>query len=377
MALSGHATPQGTATFRDRFSRAARAGHFRQQQGLWMSSVGIGTYLGDPDESTDRAYTGAVSRAVELGSNVMDSAINYRHQRSERSIGAALAALASQGRLFREEVVVCTKAGFLAPDTEFPGDMRRYFEENFLKPGIFSPEDVAAGVHCMAPRYLADQLERSLRNLGLECIDVFYLHNPETQLSAVPRQEFLRRLRLAFELLERKAAEGKIQWYGTATWSGYRQSPGSRDYLSLDEIATVAREVAGEQHRFRFLQLPFNLAMPEAITQQNQPVGGRASNLLEAARELGITVVASASLMQASLAAGLPPIIRQVLDGLETDAQRALQFVRSAPGIGVALVGMRNVAHVEENLRVAAVPPAPTSQFLKLFQTRFNQASEK
>ena len=368
MALAGYATPQGTAAYRERFPAASQAGHFRQQQGLWMSSVGIGTYLGEPDEPTDQAYTTAVTRALERGANFIDTAINYRFQRSERSIGAALAALAAQGYIRRQEVVVCTKAGFLTPDGTVPGDPRRYFQETYLEPGIFRAEDIAAGVHCMAPRYLADQLDRSLRNLGLECIDVFYLHNPETQLSEVPRQEFLRRLRLAFALLERKVGEGKIQWYGTATWSGYRQPSGLRDYLWLEEAALAAREVAGEQHHFRFLQLPFNLAMPEAFTTHNQPLGGRASSLLDTARELGITVVASASLLQASLAAGLPAIVGQVLDGLESDAQRALQFVRSAPGIGVALVGMKNTAHVEENLRVSQVPPVPPAQFRKLFE---------
>ena len=335
-----------------------------------MSSVGIGTYLGEPDEDTDQAYETTVGRALELGVNVIDTAINYRFQRSERSIGGALAARTAQSQIRRQEVVVCTKAGFLTPDGALHGDPGRYFQENYLQPGICTIQDIAAGVHCMTPQYLADQLERSLRNLGLECIDVFYLHNPETQLSAVPREEFLRRLRLAFELLESKAGEGKIQWYGAATWSGYRQPPGSRDYLSLEEAVQTAREVAGEQHHFRFLQLPFNLAMPEAFVAHNQTLGGRASSLLDAARELGITVVASASLMQASLVSGLPAIVGQVLDGLQNDAQRALQFVRSAPGIGVALVGMKNAAHVDENLRVAEVPPVPPAQFLKLFEVK-------
>ncbi len=369
MVLAGRATPLGTAAYRHRFSAAAEVGHFRRQQGLWMSSLGIGTYLGDADEATDRAYTGAVVRALELGANVIDTAINYRLQRSERSIGAALAARHSPGRIEREETIICTKAGFLTPDGAMPANARRYFEENYFQPGIIEPDDIAAGVHCMAPRYLADQIDRSLRNLGLACIDVFYLHNPETQLSAVPRQEFLRRTRRAFELLEKKVEERKIQWYGTATWSGYRQPANSPDYLSLDELVRLAREVSGESHRFRFLQLPFNLAMSEALTMQNQSLNGRGSSLLEAAGELGITVVASASLMQGGLAAGLPATIGQALGGLETDAQRALQFTRSAPGVSVALVGMKNAGHVEENLRLASVAPAPPSQFFQLFHT--------
>ncbi len=78
--------------------------------------------------------------------------------------------------------MLCTKAGFLTPDSEMPADASEYFSREFVEAGVFGAEDIAAGCHCMTPRYLADQLERSRRNLGVECIDVFYLHNPETQL---------------------------------------------------------------------------------------------------------------------------------------------------------------------------------------------------
>ncbi len=115
--------------------------------------------------------------------NVIDSAINYRLQRSERSVGAALNLTSDE--FFRDEIVVCTKAGFLTPDGEMPEDPNEYFSREYVERGILRPEDIAAGCHCMAPGYLSDQLDRSRRNLGVECVDVFYLHNPETQLSEV------------------------------------------------------------------------------------------------------------------------------------------------------------------------------------------------
>src|ERR671910_584008 len=91
-AIAGHATREGTARYRERLTReaGAAAGHFRFEQDLWLSSVGVGTYLGEADDETDRAYAESVARAVELGANVIDSAANYRFQRGERSIGAAL-----------------------------------------------------------------------------------------------------------------------------------------------------------------------------------------------------------------------------------------------------------------------------------------------
>ncbi len=89
--MPGSATPQGTLRYAARFRGKSAAGHFREvPSGLVLSSIGIGTYLGEPDEATDDAYSGAVVAAVEGGFNVVDTAINYRFQRSERSIGAAL-----------------------------------------------------------------------------------------------------------------------------------------------------------------------------------------------------------------------------------------------------------------------------------------------
>jgi aryl-alcohol dehydrogenase-like predicted oxidoreductase len=366
--ISGHATEAGTAAYRARLAGQTAAEHFRTWEGLALSSVGLGTYLGDDDEATDAFYRAAIVRALELGGNVLDSAINYRHQRSERVIGEALRLLLGREALGREEVVITTKGGFLPFDGAFPANRSAYLVETYIRPGILKPDEIVARCHAMTPRYLTDQLERSRRNLGLDTIDVYYLHNPETQLSEVPRPEFLRRIRAAFETLEAARAAGAIRMYGTATWNGYRQPPEAQDYLSVQELVGVAQEVAGERHHFRLIQLPLNLAMSEAFTLKNQPVDGEPVSLLEAARHFGLYVMASASLYQGQLARRLPPVVGECLGALKTDAQRALQFVRSTPGLGTALVGMKLVAHVEENLAVARVPPAPPESYLRLYQ---------
>lgn len=357
--ISGYATEEGTAAYRARLGARATEGHFRTWNRLHLSSIGVGTYIGEDDAATDGAYTAAVTRALELGLNVVDSAINYRNQRSERSIGAALRGLTGAGRLARGEVLLATKGGFICFDGERPANPNSYLVETYVRPGVFRAEDVVAGCHCMTPRYLADQLDRSRANLGVETIDVYYLHNPEIQLGEVDRPSFLQRIRTAFAFLEGAVRDGKIRLYGTATWTGYRQPPSARDHLSLAELAGIAREVAGEGHHFRVIQLPYNLAMTEALTSATQPVGGELVSLFEAARRLDVYVMASASLLQGKLARGLPPALAEVLAGLETDAQRALQFVRSTPEVGTALCGMKSVAHVEENARLVAVAPAP------------------
>src|ERR1700732_1261059 len=119
--MTTFATSESTMKYAARFAGRTGAGHFREQQGLWFSSIGVGTYLGEPDARTDQAYTDAIVAAVQSGANVIDSAINYRFQRSERSVGAALEQLARRG-FTREELLICTKGGFLTPDGDMPTD---------------------------------------------------------------------------------------------------------------------------------------------------------------------------------------------------------------------------------------------------------------
>jgi aryl-alcohol dehydrogenase-like predicted oxidoreductase len=369
MSITNLATPEGTLRYRARFPDAAED-HFRERQQLWLSSIGIGTYLGEADERTDQAYTDTVVRAVELGANVIDTAANYRFQRSERAIGNALRDLIGTKAFSRDELIICTKGGYLPFDGAPPRDVRAYFEDTFVKPGIASFKDFVGGSHCMTPRYLQSQLDQSLRNMNLECVDVYYIHNPESQLGQVSDEEFYARLRAAFVQLEENRAQGKLKFYGVATWNGFRVPSGATGYHSLARMVSLAREVGGDAHGFRFVQLPFNLAMPEALTLANQLVDGQTLTLLDAAELLGIAVISSASIFQGRVARGLPVDLRETLGSLPTEAQTAIQFVRSAPGITTALVGMSRQEHVEENLQLARVAPVASEQFMQLFSTR-------
>ena len=331
-----HATADATNRYAAGHPEYRDRGFYRTVRGLQVSSLGIGTYLGGADEATDHAYIDALIAAGEGGINFFDCAINYRHQRSERSIGAALK------QLDREQIVVCTKAGFLIQGAV---------------PDSLPAADVVGRMHSMAPDFLEDQIGRSRANMGVDTIDVFYLHNPETQLGFRTREQFEEGIRRAFARLETLVERGWICWYGAATWDGLRQ----KDGLSLRRLAAIAGEEGGPKHRFRFIQLPFNLGMVEAFV-------GRPDNLLEAAAELDIAVVASATLMQTRVLANMPDAVRELLPGLASDAQRAIQFTRSTPGIAVALVGMSRREHVLDNLGVARVAPAAREQYLRLYQ---------
>ncbi|HMK28251.1 MAG TPA: aldo/keto reductase [Terriglobales bacterium] len=360
--LSGSVTAEGTARYARRFPALQQAGHFHQPRHvpgaseLWLSSIALGTYLGEPDDAADRAYTEAILQALRSGINVLDTAINYRHQRSERNLGAALGHLTGAGELQRDEILICTKAGYLAFDHDVPLDPATYFQQEYFQRGVMERSELAGGVHCMAPKYLADQIERSGRNLGLETLDVFYLHNPESQLGSVSEEIFWKRISAAFAALEAAVADGRIRFYGAATWNGFRLTPTQRGYMNLERMVHTAREVAGPDHHFRFVQLPFNLAMTEAWGLGNHSSNGRRGALLQVASDFGLAVMGSATLHQGNLTRGMPDPLRRRL-GLASDAENAIQFARSATNLTSSLIGMGQTTHVLENLRVASHPP--------------------
>ena len=351
--LEGRATLDGTKRYRKRFAKA-HSDHFYRElaHGPLVSSVGLGTYLGECEDQEDARYTSTIGAALEKGVNLLDTAINYRCQRSERAVGAALKEAIASGTVKREEVVVCTKGGYIpldgAPPTTKEG-YREFLDNEYFERGVMKPTDVVAGGHCLSPRYLEDQLERSRNNLGLDVIDVYYIHNPEQQLEALARLDVLSAIRDAFASMEEQVSRGRIGAYGCATWNGFRVAPEARNHLSLEELVSIAREVGGAGHHFKIVQLPINLGMTEAVRLPTQSFGSDRVSLLEAARQLGVSVIASATLMQSQLTRSLPDQVRSAFPGFRTDARRAIAFTQSLP-LAATLVGMKSRAHLEENI---------------------------
>lgn len=367
--IAGSATPEGTARFAQRHAGHVANGHFREWHGLLVSSIGIGTYLGECDEADDARYAETIETALRGGINLIDTAINYRCQRSERVIGQTLRRLIQRGDIARDEVVVSTKGGFLPFDGTVPDDSTAYFLATYVRTGLLSPSDVVAGCHCMNPRYLDDQLDRSRANLGLQALDLYYLHNPEMQLEEASRAEVVRRIGEVFAFLEGEVSAGTIRRYGTATWEAYRVAPDAPSSLSLGEVIGLAHRIGGADHHFAAIQLPYNLAMPEAASSTNHLLDGEAISAVALAKARGLGVFCSASLLQGRLSRNLPDWLEEAFPGLASGAQRALQFVRSTPGVTAALVGMKRVAHVEEALAVAATPPADLAKLEQLLKS--------
>lgn len=365
--IDGRATPEGTARFAGRF-RAAPS-HFRQaQDGLTLSSIGLGTYLGEENDETDRGFEESIGIALGLGVNVLDTAVNYRGQRSERAVGRAVAGAIARGAGARDEIFVATKGGFLPYDSQDPRAPDAQVQETFFDTGILSAPDLAAGCHAIAPQFLGEMIELSRRNLGLATIDLYYLHNPETQLQAVSRPAFAGRLRRAIEVLEKAVQEGRIGAWGVATWDALRVPATHPAHLSLAEIAAAARDVAGEGNHFAAVQAPVNLAMPQAIAFPSQASRGRTVPLAAAASDFGLALFASASILQGRLVeADLPPQIDELFADVPAGARRALQLPRSAAGVTSALVGVSDPAHARETFALSRIAPADPAAVAALF----------
>jgi aryl-alcohol dehydrogenase-like predicted oxidoreductase len=316
-----------------------------------LSALGIGSALGAPTDDEDAAYDRALRRAIELGVNHVDTAINYRCQRSERVIGQVLRDVGKREGGAR--IFVTTKGGYLplgAPPPASKEEYRAYITREYLDTGIIDPAELVAGGHCIAPGFLRNQVERSIANLGVDSIDIYYIHNPEQQLEAVTQKEFDNRMHDAFAELERCVNDGLIRSYGCATWNGLRVAADAQNHISVESLVSAARDVAGDGHHMVAVQMPVNLGMMEGVRSPTQMVNGHQRTALEAAGDVGVAMIAVAPLMQGRLATNLPPAAREAFPEAETDAACALSFVKMLPNVASIVVGMRDVRHVEENV---------------------------
>lgn len=356
--IESHSTPEGTANFAK--NSAANPANFRKIQNLTLSNVGMGTYLGNPDSNTDLLVENAVKQSILGGINVIDTAINYRFQKAERSVGKSITALINEGKISRDEIFISTKNGYVTNDGDIKEDFWTYVNREYVKAGIIKPNDISSGYHCMVVSYLEDQLSRSRKNLGLDCIDLIYLHNAvEGQIQDIPKTQFMKNLKDVFEFYESQRQKGIIKFYGMATWDCFRVQKDDAQFLSLSDVLKLAKIAGGNNHGFRFIQLPFNMYLDQAYMLTNQYMDGKDVSILESARHYDIGVFTSVPLMQGKL---LGQGVIPEFDNLKPSL-RCLQFVRSTPGVLAPLIGQKLESHVSENLEIMKIPPIPENHF--------------
>jgi len=360
--IEGFATKEGTKNFADN-CKLVKKSNFKKFNDLTLSNVGVGTYLGNSDDDTDNLVTEAIKSSIKMGINVIDSAINYRFQRAERSVGKAVSQLIQEGNLKRDGIFVSTKNGYVTNDGERNEDFWAYVNKEFVTTGIIGSNDISSGYHCMTVPFLDDQLERSRKNLQLDCIDLIYLHNPvEGQIQDISKKQLMENLKSVFKFYEKQRKLGKIKFYGLATWECFRVPKDHKQFLSLKDVLNLASEVGGLDHGFRFIQLPYNLYLDQAVMIKNQPLIDTTGTILDAASQNKIGVFTSVPLMQGKL---LQPGVLPEFGNLNP-VLRAIQFCRSTPGVLAPLIGHKTKDHTQENLEIMKIDPISESEFKEL-----------
>lgn len=366
-----HATKEGTFAYLKQFPKYNKA-FYRFNGDFFVSSLGLGTFRKEPyrEENYVINYKEAVKTAILNGINHIDTAINYRYQVSEQEIGEAIKELMDEGKVTRESLVISSKAGFIPLKFPFPEDPYQWINKEVIEKGLATKDEIIIDQHCMSSEFLRWSVEQSLQNLGVETLDILYLHNPETQLGYADRESVMERIKEAFILFESLVEEGKIRAYGIASWNAFLYEPGHTEYLSLLEVYNLAKEAGGESHHFKYVQSPFNLVKTEAYNFSNQ-IGpdGKYYTLLQAVQGLGLGMFASSSLLQMNLFKGKFSGQTRVLMGSEelTDVATALQFARSS-GVMGALFGSINPQHIKENLMLSYLGDVTPDRVEKLFR---------
>ena len=374
--LPGRATTAGTRKFADR-QRCAED-HFARPDALWLSSIALGTLRGNPGGIDDLLYRSVVGDFLEGSGNVFNTALSDRMQTSERALGHALARVIAEGGATRDEIVIVSKGGALTPNPEFARDPTRAHRDlyaSYLDPGILDPSDVTRG-HSMAPRFLLDQVERSRRNLGIETIDYYLIQEPEIHLRALGTDGFRMALANDFEALELAVEKGWIGAYGLCTWDGFLLPDSDRSHLSIVDLFDVALDVGSADHHLRVLQFPFGLAMGEGAVMESQlGPDGHSRAILGSLQDTGTVVMASAPLYAGRLIGHVPAFVRKAFPEAPSEATAALQFVRSTANVTTAVVGMREAAHVEDNMRLRVIPRADRDLPMRLFSQANQQGA--
>ncbi len=376
MLKPGAAERAATADYARTFGAACAPGHYSDflNQHLKLSSLGIGTFPGAATDAVDAAYADTIARALASGINVIDTAAHYRYGRSMRAVGEGLRRAFAAG-VSREQVYVVAKGGFLRFDDGPPDDLEAWFETRVARKGLGTREDLS-GVHCLAPGYIAAQIDELREATGLETLDAFLIDQPEVHIPRLGKEELNRRLQTVFAVCEQAVRQHKIRSYGIATFDALRVETDHALFQSLPSLLGLAERAAallqrGEQarHHFRVIQLPFNQAMNEGFTRFSQATGqGNVASTLQAAYQLRLFVIGSHGLAKGVLAAQCADAVRGAMPDFANDAQRALQFNRSTPGLGVSLAGISSAAHLDDLLAVAARPPLAREDYLGLYR---------
>lgn len=373
--IAGHATAAATREYVATFGKACAQGHYSDflNWHLQLSSLGLGTFPGAADPATDAVYAEIIARGLLNGINVIDTAAHYRYCRSPGAVGEGLRRAFAKG-VRREQVFLISKGGFLGFRDGPPENFERWFETEIVAKKLGTPADLTKA-HLLSPQHIQFQLEFSRHAIGVETLDAFLIDQPEVHIPAIGKQELNKKLEKAFIVLEQAVADGKLRCYGISTFEGLRVETDHALFQSItsmqghaEKAARVVRQREDARHHFKIVELPFNQVMLEGFTRFSHATGqGNIGSTIQAAFQLKVYVIASHTLLKGHLARQSTDTVARTLPGLANDAQRAMQFNRSTPGLGTSLVGISSDAHLDDMLAVARTPPLEKAEYLKMY----------
>jgi aryl-alcohol dehydrogenase-like predicted oxidoreductase len=256
--------------------------------GVRVSQAGFGCYRVDVSVEEHRQ---ALKQALEQGINLIDTSANYTDGGSEELVGVVLQEMIKEGQITREEVVIVSKVGYLQGQNYRVSQERKKEGRAFLDLVLYGQ-----GLeHCIHPEFLEDQLTRSLARLQMETLDCYLLHNPEYYLGWAKnaglslesaREEYYRRIELAFRYLEEEVAKGRIRSYGISS-NTFPASASDYQFTSLTRVWEIAESISSDHH-FQVIQMPMNLYETGGATESNQRDG---QTVLEFSRVKGLGVL--------------------------------------------------------------------------------------
>lgn len=269
-----------------------------------MSPVGLGTYRMSIKSNN---HYDALKHAIELGCTLIDTSSNYTNGDAEKLIGK----LKKERSL--DDLTIITKAGYIQGSNlnfiQNLGDIEIVEIDESLK-------------HSIDPIFLKDQLDRSLKRMEIKKVDVFLLHNPEYYFEQdnTSEKEFYNRIKKAFAFCEEMVSEGKIGCYGLSS-NTLIHSPTSTKRVDLQKVYDNAGD------GFKFIQFPLNYFEKGALGKH---FNGK--NLIERAKELGLTTVANRPL-NAFTSEGLFRLAEYEFDEFKLDKEKAHEQLEYCLGL--------------------------------------------
>lgn len=343
MRIEGYATVEGTKKYFEKLN--LNKSIIRENKYFYSTPMAMGTFIGDFSDEDSKKYEESLTYGINNGVNFIDTAICYRGMRSERDVGKVLKKLIlEEEKLEREEIIISTKAGIIFGDILEPIRPVEYLNKVLIGEGILKKEDVNITEefkHTLNPRFYEHAIERSKENLGLETIDINYIHEPEASKSVLGEKVFYKELEKLLEFYEGQVEKGNIVNYGMATWDGFITDESSKEYLSLEKVIEIAKKVAGNRHHFKFVQLNYNKVKTNANTFKNQSVNGKKYTAIDAANELGILVNVNGPLNQ----------MKWKKSELYSPKEM-IEFVLDTKGIYAAMIGNKEMEHLRHNMSV-------------------------